>query len=139
MAKTHIESLLGKLPKTPGVYKMKNEDGMIIYVGKAKNLSNRVRSYFRVQKERSVRTQKITGQRHTVSQECSTRLPSWLLGKTLVRAGSDRRCAGRKVKSRYARMLIVHDADGSAAIRPPSYRSFDGVLRNRPPLASLVV
>ena len=35
------------LPKKPGVYIMKNADGEIIYIGKAKNLLNRVRSYFR--------------------------------------------------------------------------------------------
>jgi excinuclease ABC subunit C len=37
---------LHHLPKQPGVYLHKNEDGKIIYVGKAKNLRNRVRSYF---------------------------------------------------------------------------------------------
>lgn len=34
------------LPKSPGVYIMKNKDGAVIYVGKAKNLKNRVASYF---------------------------------------------------------------------------------------------
>lgn len=38
---------LKKLPKKPGVYLMHDEDGGIIYVGKAKNLFNRVRSYFK--------------------------------------------------------------------------------------------
>ena len=33
-------------PKSPGVYLMKNQQGKIIYVGKAKNLRNRVRQYF---------------------------------------------------------------------------------------------
>ncbi len=37
---------LDNLPKSPGVYQFKNADGKIIYVGKAKNLRNRVRSYF---------------------------------------------------------------------------------------------
>lgn len=37
---------LNNLPKTPGVYQFKNDEGKIIYVGKAKNLRNRVRSYF---------------------------------------------------------------------------------------------
>lgn len=38
---------LQKLPKNPGVYLMHDERDSIIYVGKAKNLHNRVRSYFR--------------------------------------------------------------------------------------------
>ena len=40
------------LPKKPGVYIMKNADGEIIYIGKAKNLLNRVRSYFREKLDR---------------------------------------------------------------------------------------
>ena len=46
---TVIEKLRAKansLPKTPGVYIMKNADGDIIYVGKSKKLKNRVTSYF---------------------------------------------------------------------------------------------
>ena len=35
------------LPELPGCYLMKNKDGVIIYVGKAKKLKNRVNSYFR--------------------------------------------------------------------------------------------
>jgi len=37
---------LGNLPLNPGVYQFKDERGKIIYVGKAKKLRNRVRSYF---------------------------------------------------------------------------------------------
>lgn len=59
MAKSNIESLIEKLPETPGVYKMKDEEGRILYVGKAKNLSRRVRSYFRKQQNRPMRTQKL--------------------------------------------------------------------------------
>lgn len=42
----HIETILKNLPMKPGVYLMKNKKGKIIYVGKAKRLRNRVRSYF---------------------------------------------------------------------------------------------
>ena len=42
-----IEEELAKLPKTPGVYMHKDSLGEVIYVGKAINLRNRVRSYFR--------------------------------------------------------------------------------------------
>lgn len=41
-----IREKLKLLPDKPGVYQMKNADGEIIYVGKAKVLKNRVRSYF---------------------------------------------------------------------------------------------
>ena len=41
-----IEDKLKILPALPGCYLMKNKDGDIIYVGKAKKLKNRVRQYF---------------------------------------------------------------------------------------------
>jgi excinuclease ABC subunit C len=41
-----LEEKLQNLPVSPGVYLHKDETGKIIYVGKAKNLRNRVRSYF---------------------------------------------------------------------------------------------
>lgn len=37
---------LALVPTKPGSYQMKNKDGIIIYVGKAKNLKNRLKSYF---------------------------------------------------------------------------------------------
>lgn len=47
--KKHLTAILEKVqgfPKDPGVYLMKDEGRHIIYVGKAKNLKNRVRQYF---------------------------------------------------------------------------------------------
>ena len=41
-----IEEKLKLLPSSPGSYQMLDKNGTIIYVGKAKNLKNRVRSYF---------------------------------------------------------------------------------------------
>jgi excinuclease ABC subunit C len=41
-----LKEKLSLLPSQPGCYLMKNNQGEIIYVGKAKNLRNRVRSYF---------------------------------------------------------------------------------------------
>lgn len=43
----HIEQKLTLLPAEPGSYQMKDKNDKIIYVGKAKNLKNRVRSYFK--------------------------------------------------------------------------------------------
>ncbi|MCJ8013934.1 excinuclease ABC subunit UvrC [Paenibacillus sp. KQZ6P-2] len=45
-AMENIRNKLALLPDLPGCYLMKNVDGKIIYVGKAKVLKNRVRSYF---------------------------------------------------------------------------------------------
>jgi excinuclease ABC subunit C len=44
--KNDLELKLGNLPKNPGIYQFKDKNGKIIYVGKAKNLRNRVRFYF---------------------------------------------------------------------------------------------
>ncbi len=41
-----IQEELKKLPDSPGVYLMKNVEGLIIYIGKAISLKNRVRQYF---------------------------------------------------------------------------------------------
>jgi len=43
----NIKEQLKKLPEKPGVYLMKDKNNHIIYVGKSKNLKNRVSSYFR--------------------------------------------------------------------------------------------
>lgn len=42
----YIKNLVSNLPKNPGVYQMKDENGNVIYVGKAICLKNRVRQYF---------------------------------------------------------------------------------------------
>ena len=44
-----IKGFLKNLTQRPGIYKMLNDKGEIIYIGKAKNLKNRVSSYFRTQ------------------------------------------------------------------------------------------
>lgn len=41
-----LEEQIQHLPASPGVYLMKDKEGTVLYVGKAKNLHNRVRAYF---------------------------------------------------------------------------------------------
>lgn len=43
---SHIATILDNLPKLPGIYIMKDNRGEILYIGKAKSLHSRVRSYF---------------------------------------------------------------------------------------------
>ncbi|UGQ26018.1 excinuclease ABC subunit UvrC [Acinetobacter calcoaceticus] len=45
-ARPHIEKILAHMTQLPGVYKMLGKEGELLYVGKAKNLKNRVSSYF---------------------------------------------------------------------------------------------
>ena len=44
--KINFKEKLRLVPELPGSYQMKDKDGCIIYVGKAKNLKNRLKSYF---------------------------------------------------------------------------------------------
>ena len=53
-----------KLPFNPGVYLMKNENGEIIYIGKAKNLKNRVLSYFMSDSNHSEKVKKMVKNVH---------------------------------------------------------------------------
>jgi excinuclease ABC subunit C len=55
----HIQTILKNLPLKPGVYLMKDESGTIIYVGKAKRLRNRVRSYFNASAEDNPKTLRL--------------------------------------------------------------------------------
>lgn len=45
-AERDLQALVQRLPKLPGVYLMKDSTGEVLYVGKARVLANRVRSYF---------------------------------------------------------------------------------------------
>lgn len=55
-----IEKALAVLPAKPGVYLMRDVTGRVLYVGKAKNLSNRVHSYFRNSGRQSVKVAALT-------------------------------------------------------------------------------
>jgi excinuclease ABC subunit C len=46
MRKQHLEAQLKALPAKPGVYVFRGEEGRVLYIGKAKSLRPRVRSYF---------------------------------------------------------------------------------------------
>ena len=46
MMREKFADILGKIPKLPGIYIMKDGKGNSLYIGKAKSLKARVRSYF---------------------------------------------------------------------------------------------
>ncbi len=56
---TDLKQKANRLPKTPGVYIMKNQKGEIIYIGKAKALKNRVTQYFGAGNQHTEKVQKM--------------------------------------------------------------------------------
>lgn len=57
--KKELKKILEKLPKSPGIYKMFDKDEKVIYIGKAKDLSKRVKQYFKEGYQHSYRTKKL--------------------------------------------------------------------------------
>ena len=61
IGKEAIKKELPLIPKLPGVYRMLNEKNVILYVGKAKNLPNRLKSYVS-EKNHIIRTESMLSQ-----------------------------------------------------------------------------
>lgn len=59
MTKEELHQRALALPREPGVYIMKNADGVVIYVGKAKALKNRVSQYFQDERRHTPKTRKM--------------------------------------------------------------------------------
>ncbi len=80
----NFKEKLALIPTKPGSYQMKNKDGVIIYVGKAKNLQRRLRSYF---------TRTVTGKTKMLVEDIddfeyivtSSELESLILEITLIK------------------------------------------------------
>lgn len=64
MASLPIDSKLAGLPRSPGVYLFKDDAGEVLYVGKAKRLRDRVRSYFARSASHGVKTRELVRRVH---------------------------------------------------------------------------
>ncbi len=62
MKEDALKKQVASLPNTPGIYKFYNEDGILIYVGKAKSLKKRVGSYFNKQSQYNRKTEKLVSE-----------------------------------------------------------------------------
>lgn len=62
MTRDEILNIVHNMPESPGVYQYFNEEGTIIYVGKAKNLKKRVSSYFNRDLSQTPKTQVLVKQ-----------------------------------------------------------------------------
>ena len=61
LGKEVIKKELSLIPKSPGVYRMINHKGDILYVGKARNLPNRLKNYVS-EKNHIIRTERMLSQ-----------------------------------------------------------------------------
>ena len=89
MKNERIEKLKEKavnLPLTPGVYIMKDVEGKVIYVGKAKNLKNRVSSYFTRIEAHNKKTYALVSHVESFDvMKTKTELEALLLERNLIR------------------------------------------------------
>jgi len=95
-------------PGEPGVYIMKDENGVIIYVGKAKSLKNRIKSYFSGKKE--IKT--ATLMRHVHSFETiivKSEYEALLLENTLIKQHSPKYNINLKDGKSYPVIRVTHE------------------------------
>jgi len=82
----HLQLILKTLPDDPGVYQYFDEEGKLIYVGKAKNLKKRVSSYFSKENHENAKTtilvRKIVDIKYLV---VDTELDALLLENNLIK------------------------------------------------------
>lgn len=107
-----IEALLEVCPTSPGVYLMKDQEGRIIYVGKAKNLKNRVRSYFQNLAQASAKTQHLVSHIHDLEFfHAGSEVEALLLENTLIKKHKPKYNISLKDDKSYpyVRLDVSHD------------------------------
>jgi len=105
-----IQELLKNLPTKPGVYLHKDADGNVLYVGKANNLRNRVRSYFHTNVD-SIKTQRLRRQIADIEVIITeSELEALLLEMTLIKQHRPQFNVRLKDDKRYP-YIKVHWAD----------------------------
>jgi DNA polymerase-3 subunit epsilon len=113
----HVERIrkdvLPQVPDRPGVYFMKDRRGAILYIGKAKSLRDRVRSYFNGLASQPNRTRKLVKTLRTVEwTETGSELGALLLESRLIKEHKPRfNRAQRRYRNRpFIRLDTTHEA-----------------------------
>ncbi len=105
-----LDEKLSTLPTSPGVYQFKNTHGRVIYVGKAKNLRNRVRSYFRNQQQLFGKTLVLVS--HIADFEViitSSEVEALILENNLIKELKPRYNVNLKDDKTYPYLVITHE------------------------------
>lgn len=81
-----ITNTISALPATPGVYQYFDKDGVVIYVGKAKNLKSRVSSYFNSNAQHNAKTRILVKKIVNIKTiKVPTEMDALLLENTLIK------------------------------------------------------
>jgi len=110
-ARAHLEAILAHLPKEPGVYIMKDADGLIIYIGKAKSLRSRVQSYFRPNAHDGRRQFRalVSSVRHLEYIVTDTELEALILEANLIKKHKPRYNISLKDDKKYPFLKITQE------------------------------
>jgi excinuclease ABC subunit C len=107
-----IRVILDNLPLKPGVYLMKNKDGKIIYVGKAKTLRHRVRSYFTINADGRPKTLQMRAQVTEIEFIVTeSEVKALILEETLIKKHKPRYNISLKDDKRYPYIRITWQVD----------------------------
>ena len=142
MARNILHETALKAPQSSGVYLWRNEEGTIIYVGKAKNLKNRLCSYFSGQ--RSVKTRLLVSRAASIEYITTTNeYEALLLENNLIKQHSPRYNICLKDGKSYPVLRITNEAfpkifrtrrilqDGSLYFGPyPNVNALDTFIEN---------
>lgn len=138
VSKVEISETLKILPTEPGVYKYFDSEGIIIYVGKAKNLKNRVSSYFANKADLNRKTQRLVSEICRIEYTVvNTEFDAFLLENNLIKANQPKYNILLKDDKTYPYICITnepfprvfptrrHDVEGSTYFGP--YASVKGM------------
>src|SRR5512143_675407 len=124
----HLQGILDTLPTKPGCYIMKDEHAKVIYVGKAINLRNRVRSYFHDPAGHDSKTRQLV--RHIVDLEwivVGSELEALILEMNLIKKHRPHYNIRLKDDKRYP-YIKVHWADPFPKVTVTRQMAKDGSL-----------
>jgi excinuclease ABC subunit C len=86
MSAFDYKKALSDIPNNPGVYQYWDADGTLIYIGKAKNLRNRVSSYFNKDNQMNGKTKVLVSKiRNITFTIVDTEIDAWLLENSLIK------------------------------------------------------
>jgi len=130
---------LRRIPRVPGTYRFYDDRGNLLYVGKSKNLQQRIGSYFREERQRAERVQRLIDRAHRIEYEAAgSDLEAMLREAEQIRTDQPTANVQRRIRSRRGRaerlraILILEPAASPHVLRAFLIR--EGRLIDRVPI-----